>query len=562
MHRLVLLALCAACPLALRAQSFSWLTSVAGVRGAGESFGWATAPHVGGTLAAGQAAGAVTFNASVQQWVGNQAVPLVVQYDAAGAYAWHRVVGGGAPGQARSIAADGAGGYYVAGYVEGPADFDGDGKADVGAGTDTYGFVARYTATGTLAWVKATCGRVNAVAVAPSGHVYTAGVTAYCSDFNGDGVRETPGASNVFVARYTATGTLAWVRIAKDDGHFPYPTALAVDADGNTYVTGRVHGTIDFDGNGTIDAGEAVTPVFLVSFGVDSALRWSKAFGSTRPDGGLGTAVVVHGSAVYVAGGIAGQVDFDGLPGFEAATADLTSDRTDLFVARFQTDGTYRWGRLGGGAGEDGARGVAARDDRVVVAGSIVHAADFTGDGTADVTAPGLSAVLATYTPDGAYVQARAGTATTGASEFTHVSITPEGQARVTGFATGTVSFGTTPASTIVTQTYDWITLAYTLGTLVPAEAPETPGVGLALAAAPNPFAGQTRLVLAHAGRDPVRVEVFDALGRRVAMLHDGPAPSGLALDFAAPGLPAGVYVVRATQRGRQATCLLTLLPR
>ena len=46
---------------------------------------------------------------------------------------------------------------------------------------------------------------------------------------------------------------------------------------------------------------------------------------------------------------------------------------------------------------------------------------------------------------------------------------------------------------------------------------------------------------------ESVRVEAFDALGRSVAVLHDGPLAAGqtarLALDAGA--LPSGVYVVR-----------------
>lgn len=64
----------------------------------------------------------------------------------------------------------------------------------------------------------------------------------------------------------------------------------------------------------------------------------------------------------------------------------------------------------------------------------------------------------------------------------------------------------------------------------------------------PNPTVGRAALRL-HLGRtQPVRVAVFDALGRRVAVLHEGLLPAGahsFALDTAA--LPSGVYVVRAS---------------
>ncbi|MDX1421171.1 MAG: T9SS type A sorting domain-containing protein, partial [Rubricoccaceae bacterium] len=63
----------------------------------------------------------------------------------------------------------------------------------------------------------------------------------------------------------------------------------------------------------------------------------------------------------------------------------------------------------------------------------------------------------------------------------------------------------------------------------------------------PNPFAGGARLSLGLASAQDVRITVHDVLGRRVALLHDGPMSPGahrLVLDGAT--LPAGIYIVRA----------------
>ena len=59
----------------------------------------------------------------------------------------------------------------------------------------------------------------------------------------------------------------------------------------------------------------------------------------------------------------------------------------------------------------------------------------------------------------------------------------------------------------------------------------------------------------------PVRAEVYSVLGHRVAVVHDGVLAAGphtLALDLA--GLPAGVYVVRATSGAAVATQRLTVV--
>ncbi|HEX8298862.1 MAG TPA: T9SS type A sorting domain-containing protein [Rubricoccaceae bacterium] len=66
---------------------------------------------------------------------------------------------------------------------------------------------------------------------------------------------------------------------------------------------------------------------------------------------------------------------------------------------------------------------------------------------------------------------------------------------------------------------------------------------------APNPTTGVSSFDLTVGQTETVHVEAFDALGRSVAVLHDGPLAAGqtsrIALDAA--DLPAGVYVVRVS---------------
>ena len=70
-------------------------------------------------------------------------------------------------------------------------------------------------------------------------------------------------------------------------------------------------------------------------------------------------------------------------------------------------------------------------------------------------------------------------------------------------------------------------------------------------APAPNPVTGSARLAVALGEAGPVRVAAYDALGREVAVLHDGPLGAGQhAVRFDAAGLAPGAYVVRATTIG------------
>lgn len=90
----------------------------------------------------------------------------------------------------------------------------------------------------------------------------------------------------------------------------------------------------------------------------------------------------------------------------------------------------------------------------------------------------------------------------------------------------------------------------------------DTPGAFRLSAARPNPFTSATRLELTLDAPTDVTVAVFDALGRRVSLLHEGELRAGTyALRVDAGNLPPGLYLVRATDgRGATATRSISLL--
>jgi hypothetical protein len=76
----------------------------------------------------------------------------------------------------------------------------------------------------------------------------------------------------------------------------------------------------------------------------------------------------------------------------------------------------------------------------------------------------------------------------------------------------------------------------------------------------PNPAAASARVVLDVGTAQPARVEVFDLLGRRALLLHDGPLPAGRqTFRVDAAGLAPGAYVVRARGASGTVTRRLTV---
>ncbi len=97
---------------------------------------------------------------------------------------------------------------------------------------------------------------------------------------------------------------------------------------------------------------------------------------------------------------------------------------------------------------------------------------------------------------------------------------------------------------------------AYEIGleSITSVESPETPDVRIVLAQNyPNPFTTLTHFVFEVQQAAPVRLAVYDVLGRSVAVLFDGMAPAGrhnATWNLTGRVLPGGVYFVRMEAAG------------
>jgi hypothetical protein len=173
-----------------------------------------------------------------------------------------------------------------------------------------------------------------------------------------------------------------------------------------------------------------------------------------------------------------------------------------------------------------------------------IEAGDVDGDGDPDLLLTGVSNDVTLYVNNGAApftVPYRLGL---GADASSPVFRDVTGDGRPDVFAiTGLPLLGLDTAVSVLR--------GLTTTTASESGAPDMAGQTAPLALSgpsPNPAAGTARLTLTLAAEATVRVEAFDALGRRVSVLHDGPLAAGmhvLTLDTAP--LSPGVYVVRAT---------------
>ncbi|MEM1054897.1 MAG: T9SS type A sorting domain-containing protein [Bacteroidota bacterium] len=262
---------------------------------------------------------------------------FVARYDASGQLVFGANAGGAFAGDfAEDVASDGAGGAILTGTIQGAADFDGDGVADLTAAGAPDTFVARYDAAGQFVFTTGiqSTGPDEGRAVAPDGQggAYVTGDFSGSADADGDGSPDlvSSGISDAFLARYDASGSLVFAtRIGgtgADEGF-----GLAPDGTGGVLATGFFRNAADFDDNGSADLVSAGDEdVFVARYdGTGSLLSASRA-GGIGADRGRGIVADGAGGA-FVVGSFSGSADFD-----DDGTADLTSaGRQDAFLAQY-----------------------------------------------------------------------------------------------------------------------------------------------------------------------------------------------------------------------------------
>jgi len=253
---------------------------------------------------------------------------LIVKLDGAdGGESWRKEIEGTGATVPAAIAANGTHVVSV-GYFTGIVDFGG---GDVmGRGVD--GFLVWHTIGGNFVRairIQAVLPDLafeftNDVAIDSSGNVIIAGTTNGTTFDIGGGSLPKVGNNDFYVAKYSSAGAHQW---SKRYGGSDTVTAdsVAVDADGNVYVTGAFVDDADF-GDGTVTANTGAIggqDAFVASYGGDTgSYRWANHYGGTNgTNRGLGVAASPRGTVAAVGtfdatvnfgdGGIASQGDTD-----------------------------------------------------------------------------------------------------------------------------------------------------------------------------------------------------------------------------------------------------------
>jgi hypothetical protein len=209
----------------------------------------------------------------------------------------------------------------------------------------------------------------------------------------------------------SGTGKLTWAKSVTGAPDFDYGNGITTLSDDSLVITGffRLSGTFGpGETNQTILTGAGGGDVFVARYDQYGSLIWAKRAGGPDFDGAHGIATLSDDSVV-VTGEYQGPAIFGhGEPNEIVLTY---FDYYDIFIARYNPDGTLAWVKCGGGPDFDYSNGITAlSDNSTVVTGNFRNSATF-GAGEPNETvlasAGGWDIFIACYNPDGSLAWAK-----------------------------------------------------------------------------------------------------------------------------------------------------------
>ena len=192
---------------------------------------------------------------------------------------------------------------------------------------------------------KAGYGVGYSVAVDSQGNVYMTG--------RGDGTPDDEhdtGWGTIFLAKWKSDGVWEWTRqwgASFNDTAY----AVTVDDTGNIYVAGTTEGALDGNSNANKDNSTISTDIFLTKWTTTGVKQWTKQWGSSDWDTCHAIAVDDDGH-IYVTGDTYGQMD-----------GIFNMGHGDVFVSKWNADGSKGWTQLWGTGGYESGYSVAVDNE-------------------------------------------------------------------------------------------------------------------------------------------------------------------------------------------------------
>ncbi|MCX6645526.1 MAG: hypothetical protein NTY09_04090, partial [bacterium] len=273
-------------------------------------------------------------------------------------------------------------------------------------------------------------------------------------------VDEFAGQIDAWQVVFTMTGgNLIWAKNA-GGSDIDRGSGITTLSDNSIVVTGQFRESAIFgrgEPNQTVLTSAGFRDIFVARYNPDGTLAWAKRAGGSITDYGWGITTLSDDSTVVTGWFASNPIIFgEGEPN---QTTLISEGLHDMFIARYNPDGTLAWVKNAGGPFHDGGNGITTlSDNSTVVTGSFRESAIF-GKGEPNQTvltsAGDCDVFVARYNPDGnlAWVKGVGGIGTDRGLEITVLS---DDSTVVAGHFNNSATFGEgEPNETLLTSVGD-----------------------------------------------------------------------------------------------------------
>ena len=252
---------------------------------------------------------------------------FVSKYNTSGTLQWTSRLGTAALEESSAITTDSSGNVFISGFTKGSLDGSNAGGYDA--------FFSKYNTSGALQWTRqlGTPGDdySSGVATDSSGNIYISGRTG-----GSLGGQAYFGGTDAFVSKYDSSGTPLWTRqlgTSSQDGSY----GVDVDASGNVFISGFTNGNLDGTSAGSTDA-------FVSKYDTSGTLLWTNQLGTSEQDSSHGVAVDSDGN-VFISGRTDGDLAGTNLAPPDGFLAKYNAPEPDpatvTFTLQDNGDGTF-----------------------------------------------------------------------------------------------------------------------------------------------------------------------------------------------------------------------------
>lgn len=305
-----------------------------------------------------------------------------------GDFQWVKTIGSTEYEESVAVDVDADGNVYVGGYFYNPMDFDpSDAEFEMDPVSIGDGFIVKLNNEGNFQWAKQITGGfalLLAMEVLDDGQIYAVGNFQQSCDFDPHPESEHivtagSGSMDIFVLRLDNMGNFINVATTEGDNGVSTTVDVAVDNNGNAYVTGYFGGTIDFapnmehGGEHTYSTNEFLN-CYMLKTTENGEFGWVKHISAIDIDGtsnGYGVAVNSLGES-FLSGYFSNAVSFG-----DVELTQQSSEAMDAFIAKLDESGNFVYAQAIGGANFVEEHGVRLDDSgNIYIVGTFENTVD------------------------------------------------------------------------------------------------------------------------------------------------------------------------------------------